>query len=171
MSDKKFVIIIIGVGLIFIALLVVFGSRSKEPEPELLGQEYKEEVSGHISAGDPPFTYTSNPPVSGPHDSQPADWGYYEQGVPDTKALHNLEHGGIWISYKPNVLSNEEINSLKKLAEKYDKRLIVSPRPTNDSNIAVASWTRLEKMESLDLEFINNFLTINPNNSPEGLAQ
>lgn len=171
MSDSKFTIIIIGLAIIGTGLLVVFRDRLKEPSPQLVGQELADDNTKHLAANDPPYSYLSNPPASGPHDPEPADWGYYDQELPDTKAIHNLEHGGIWVTYQPNVLNDEEKDQLRDLAKRYDQRLIVSPRAQNDSKLAVASWRRLEKRDIFDLGIINQFLTTNVNQSPEKLAQ
>ena len=171
MSDKKFLLTVVAFSVIVLAVIIVFRDRIQEPPVQLLGQEYADEGRAHLLNGEQPPEYKVNPPVSGSHDPEPAEWGFYEQEVPDTKVIHNLEHGGIWVSYQPGVLSDEEIDQLKKLASEYGQRLIVSPRAKNDSKIAVASWRRLEKLDELDLELIKNFLTTNVNQSPEGIAR
>ena len=171
MSDSKFVLVIIVFALLALTGIVVFRDRLKSPPPQLLGREYVDDDTRHLSANEPPVTYKTNPPVSGPHDSEAADWGFYEQELPDTKAIHNLEHGGIWLSYQPDALTNDQKEELKELADKYDQRLIVTPRTQNDSKIAIASWRRLEKTETLNLDTVNQFLTTNVNQSPEKIAQ
>lgn len=171
MSDKKFLIIIVALSIIILTGVVIFRDKIQEPPIELFGQEYEDEGRGHLSRDQSPPTYKTNPPVSGSHDPSPAEWGFYEQEQPDTKVIHSLEHGGIWVSYQPDSLKDDEIGWLKELASKYDQRLIVSPRAKNDSKIAVASWRRLEKLVDLDMELINNFLTTNVNQSPENVAR
>lgn len=170
-SDTKFTFIVIVVALLGLTGIIVFRDRLAEPPKQLLGQDYEDDNTKHISAGEPPYAYKTNPPVSGPHDSEPANWGYYEQELPDTKAVHNLEHGGIWVSYQPDALSNDQKEELKKLAKKYDQRLVVSPRSQNDSKIAITSWRHLEKAETLNLDIVNQFLTTNVNQSPEKIAR
>lgn len=171
MTDKKFLFIIVAFSIIILAGVVIFRDQIQEPLIELFGQEYEDEGRDHLQDGQSPPTYQTNPPVSGSHDPTPAEWGFYDQELPDGKAIHNLEHGGIWVSYQPGVLNDEEINQLKKLASEYGQRLIVSPRAKNDSKIAVASWRHLEKLDKLDLELIKSFLTTNVNQSPEEVAR
>lgn len=171
MSDKKFLVIVVAVAIVVIVGVVVFKDRLQAPPPQLLGQEYAEEGRNHLQPGEQAPTYKTNPPVSGSHDPEPAEWGFYDQELLDTKAIHTLEHGGIWVSYQPDALNGEEIEQLRKLAKKYDRRLIISPRAQNDSKVAVASWQHLEKLENLDLELINQFLTTNVNQSPEKVAR
>jgi hypothetical protein len=43
------------------------------------------------------------PPVGGPHNPVWMNAGVYTHPVPIERAVHNLEHGAIWITYRPNV--------------------------------------------------------------------
>lgn len=170
-SDSKFVTFVIIGAVLVLGVVVVFRDRLQSPPLQLLGQEYEDDGTRHLSSGEPAPSYKTSPPVSGPHDQESAEWGYYDQELPDIKAIHNLEHGGIWVSYQPNVITDEQKDQLRDLAKKYNKRLIVSPRTQNDSPIAIASWRRLEKSETLNLETVKQFLTTNVNQSPEKIAQ
>ncbi len=171
MSDSKFTLIIIVVAVIGIGLIVAFRERLAEPAPQLLGQEYEDDGTRHLSAGEAAPIFKTNPPVSGPHDQEPTDWGYYDQALPDVKAIHNLEHGGIWVSYQPEALNDEQKEELRRLAKQYDQRLIVSPRAQNDTKVAIASWRRLEITDALNIDTVKQFLTTNVNQSPEKLAR
>ncbi|MFA4871661.1 MAG: DUF3105 domain-containing protein [Patescibacteria group bacterium] len=118
----------------------------------------------HISVGASHPAYNSNPPTSGWHYAQPANWGVYQTELPDEQVVHNLEHGGVWISYK-------EIDDATKVAlEKIGRansQIIVTPRRANDAHIALASWGRLQKLEQFDETAIMNFIKANKNRSPE----
>src|SRR3990167_2110127 len=57
----------------------------------------------HVDFGTPVATYNSNPPSSGDHWPTPLKNGIYDTQQPDEQIVHNLEHGYIWISYKPQV--------------------------------------------------------------------
>lgn len=57
-----------------------------------------------------------------------------------------MEHGGVWISYKPSV-SAGVVADLKKIVDEFSgSKLVMAPRAANDSDIAVAAWTRLLKI-------------------------
>ncbi|MDZ4286149.1 MAG: DUF3105 domain-containing protein [Candidatus Sungbacteria bacterium] len=60
------------------------------------------------------FIYNSNPPTSGPHYAQAANWEIYDYEVNDKIFIHNLEHGGIWISYRPTI-SARAVQDLKAI--------------------------------------------------------
>ena len=103
----------------------------------------------HIPQGTPYRGYTSNPPTSGPHWGNPADWGVYTQPIPDEALVHNLEHSGVWISYKdPSDAALAEM--LAAIVQRYPRKVILTPRPQNDAPIALAAWGRLLKLQQFD---------------------
>lgn len=124
----------------------------------------------HIQVGATHSEYNSNPPTSGSHYADPAAWGVYQNELPDEQLIHNLEHGGIWISYKPDIDPSTK-SQLESIGKKYPGSVVVTPRVKNDSVIALASWGRLEKLESFDEAKIVDFVGANRNKSPEPLAR
>ena len=50
-----------------------------------------------------PVTYAVTPPVGGPHSATWMNAGVYTAPLPSERAVHNLEHGAIWITYDPNL--------------------------------------------------------------------
>lgn len=136
---------------------------------EAVGQSFENQGQTHIQVGEPHPAYNSNPPTSGWHWAQPANWGVYSKPLVDEQAVHNLEHGGIWISYKD--IDDQTKTNLEKIAKANSGSVILSPREANDSKIVLASWTRLEKMDSYDEAKILEFIERNKNKSPEPLAR
>jgi len=134
-----------------------------------VGQIFENQGQTHIKVGELHPPYNSNPPTSGWHYLQPANWGVYAKPLVDEQAVHNLEHGGIWISYK-DVGEETKIN-LEKITKANPRSVILSPRDANDSKIVLASWTRLEKLDSYDEARILDFIMRNKNKSPEPLAR
>lgn len=122
----------------------------------------------HIAVSAAHAPYNSNPPTSGPHYAQPADWGVYEKELPDEQLIHNLEHGGIWISYKD--VDKDVKAKLEAIGNRFPQSVVVTPRAQNDTKIAVASWGRLQQFEQYDEQSIIKFIEANKNKSPEPLA-
>lgn len=92
------------------------------------------------------FAYNSNPPTSGPHFTSSANWGIYDYEVNDQIFLHNLEHGGIWISYRPSVPA-DAVEELRAIVQEFSgSKFVMAPRSANDTDVAVAAWTHLLKM-------------------------
>lgn len=132
---------------------------------ETLGEGIPIEGRTHVAEGTDIIYKNSNPPTSGNHWPQPARWGFYLSPLPDEQLVHNLEHGGIWISY--NDVDEETKSKLGAIASKYPLAVIITPRPENDDKIAVASWGRLLKLDSLDEQLVEKFITSNINKAPE----
>ncbi len=132
-----------------------------------LGEEIPIVSRDHIEVGDEHPGYNSNPPTSGAH-AGAAPWGFNTEEIADENAIHNLEHGGIWVSYKD--IDEESLEKLKAIAAANSQSVVVSPRADNDSPIAIASWGRLIKTDVVDEVLINEFIRVNKNNSPERLA-
>jgi hypothetical protein len=50
-----------------------------------------------------PVKYAVLPPVGGPHNAIWMNAGVYTKPVPSERAVHNLEHGAVWITYDPDL--------------------------------------------------------------------
>ena len=131
-------------------------------------REYPIEGRGHISSNEN-VTYKTNPPTSGDHLADAKTWGVYNDEIDDKAAVHGLEHGGIWISYKN--ISEKEIQILKEVGKNNSQSVIVSPRRENDNKIVVASWGQMMKLESVDKAVIQKYINTYKNNSPEKEAR
>lgn len=143
------------------------GNDSQNLPP--VGQAFESQGQTHIKVGDSHPSYNSNPPTSGWHWAQPANWGVYSSPPVDEQAVHNLEHGGIWISYKG--IDEQTKANLEKIAKANSGSVILSPRDANDAKIILAAWMRLEKLDSYDEAKILEFIQQNKNKSPEPLAR
>lgn len=157
------IIIAISIGGVFL-----FAKTQSGPE---LGQVIPDQGREHIAIDAPHAVYNSNPPTSGPHHARAADWGIYDQELPDEQLIHNLEHGGIWISTKD--LQTSDLEQLKSIAKSYPQTVILTPRAKNTSPIVVASWKRMMTLDHLDkeeLEKIISYVKKYKNQSPEPLV-
>ena len=137
--------------------------------PEM-GIAYPVEGRDHVSDGTV-VDYKTNPPTSGSHYAEPADWGVYGEAIPDERLVHNLEHGGIWISYRPSI-SDAAKDRLTALAKSYKSKVIMVPREKNDTDIALVSWGRIYKMGiasdgSFDEKAIKNYIKKYKDTGPE----
>lgn len=132
------------------------------PIPDL-GQEHVPESQR--------VTYNSNPPTSGAHHATPAAWGIYnKQPSIDERLVHNLEHGGIVISYNPDRIQGQDLEKIKAQARELSKinpRIIVTPRINLDSAIALTAWGYLQKLNNYDSEAIAAFYNAHIARAPE----
>jgi hypothetical protein len=158
--------------MIFLLLMVggIYGSSilAQKSNASRPGEAVAVMKVEHIEEGERFEGYNSNPPTSGPH-AGPAPWGMNYTEHPDENLVHNLEHGGIWISHKN--LTETDVATLESIARGYKTTVVVSPREQNDANIAVASWGRLLKLDILNEAAIKEFIQLNTNKSPEPMAR
>ena len=164
---NKIVIGIIGTTVIILVGLVVLGSQGTPSSQPEVGESIALQPADHIPVGQAHPAYSSSPPTSGWHYADPAPWGVVSQPVADENAIHNLEHGGIWISYNPQKVDPTTINQLSSLVRGYPSKVLLSSPPTDDQAIAVASWGRLMKLDRLDQGQITQFIQRNKNKGPE----
>lgn len=158
----------VGLALAAIGALIFSGiAYSRWKSGNLPGIAVPDQGREHVTTTNHP-PYNSNPPVSGWHYPQPAEWGVYHEELADEIIIHNLEHGGVWISYKPDI--PEEVRlKLESFFEKYGRKIIVTPRPQNDTEIALAAWGRLDKfgLAEYSEERVDKFIRAFRNKGPE----
>lgn len=131
-------------------------------------EEFPIEGRDHVPVGTS-VEYQTNPPTSGGHLGQAEEWGIYSKEIDDKAGVHNLEHGGIWISYKD--ISEEEIKEIEELGKQNSQSTVISPRSGNDDKVVVASWGKMMRLESADKALIQKYIDTYKNQSPEKLAR
>lgn len=89
--------------------------------------------AGAVSQGD-------HPPVGGSHSAVWADCTgtVYTKPIAAENAVHSLEHGAVWITYRPD-LPQSEIGALAAMVRGKSYTLI-SPYPDQQSPISAQSW-------------------------------
>ncbi|MDQ1060456.1 hypothetical protein QFZ23_004357 [Arthrobacter globiformis] len=83
-------------------------------------------------------TYPQRPGVGGDHSPIWTNCGVYDRPVQETRAVHSLEHGAVWISYQPE-LPADDIAQLARLATNHS-HVLVSPFPGQGSRIEATAW-------------------------------
>ena len=153
--------------------LVVFGiyflAKMGAPSGEDFSVDAPIEGREHVGNG-VAVSYQTNPPTSGSHYSSTMNLGFYDvdELVDDRNVVHNLEHGHVWITYKPNV-STEVKEELKQ----FDKGVvIISARSENDKDIGLSAWGRVDSFDVpedgvLDTKRIEEFIKRYQNRGPE----
>jgi hypothetical protein len=172
MTVRPFPIVLAVIVLGFTGAIVI-AKVNKPPEPPRPGIEQADHGREHVSSKE----YGGDqPPTSGPH-ANPAAWGVYDTEVRDDQTIHNMEHGGIYVSYQPS-LPEDQINKLKELLSEpfsdpnfQPKKIVLAPRATNKSPIELSSWRRSKTLASYDQTMIEDYIVRNLGKSPEPLAR
>jgi hypothetical protein len=118
---------------------------------------------------DGPVKYAVTPPVGGPHNPIWMNAGLYTKPIPSERAVHNLEHGVVWITYRPD-LPQSQVDQLTALFKKQsmisesggdsNRYMDVSPWASNDlpAPIVVSSWGYQLKVQKADDPRIQQFI-------------
>ena len=160
--------------IIFLIVLSVLGYNQIFKTPSIIMEDMSQSIPiqnrDHINQSETLQVYNSNPPTSGPH-AGAIKGGFYSEEILDINGVHNLEHGYIWITYRN--ISPVAQATLKKIAKRYSGRVLVSERMANDTQIAMASWGRLDKMteSTFDEDYALRFIKKYTNKSPEKFAK
>jgi hypothetical protein len=104
------------------------------------------------------LTYPVSPPVGGAHNPvwQNCMGDVYTAPIPKENAVHSLEHGAVWITYKPG-LDQASIDTLKSKVEG-KTYLLMSPYTGLDKNISVQGWGFQLKLDSASDPRIDEFI-------------
>lgn len=122
--------------------------------------------------------YPKTPPSSGAHWDPPlANWGVLGASVEDEQVLHNLEHGGIAIQYKPG-LEPQQLADLQTLVRQLNggqfRKVLLRPYIDMEPNIVLTAWTWRHELQTYDRDQIVNFVRSHygsNGNAPEPNAQ
>ena len=153
--------------LVLLALMLAgYAIRAAVAPPALLGDEIHYPSSAHVpgqSLGpNPPLT-----PAGGHHYGGTVQVGIYDSPVNDGRAIHSLEHGIVWITYQPDLVSDAELATLQAIASDFAADTILSPRLENSFPVIIVSWERRLTQTDLDEAMLREFVSTNRNRSPE----
>jgi len=82
--------------------------------------------------------YEQNPPVGGPHAPVWQNCGYYASPIVPERGVHSMEHGAVWITYRPS-LPESQVGSLRALVG--NPYVLVSPWPLPlSSPVVLSAW-------------------------------
>ncbi|HEX3931016.1 MAG TPA: DUF3105 domain-containing protein [Nocardioides sp.] len=120
---------------------------------------------------DGPVTYAVTPPVGGPHNPVWMNAGLYTEPVPSERAVHNMEHGVVWVTYRPD-LPKSQVDQLTALFERQsmisepgdggrsNRFVDVSPWATNDlpAPVVISAWGYQLKVQSASDPRLQQFI-------------
>lgn len=146
------------IGLVaFVAIGYAFmQSRSSDDSSSIAGLVTKDDLGRDHVTGT--VDYETDPPMGGDHDSawQNCDGRVYDSPLRNENAVHSLEHGAVWITYRPG-LAADQLDALKTKVTGTDYTLM-SPYPSLDAPIALSAWGRQVKVQDASDPRVDAFL-------------
>jgi len=152
------------VGLVVAAFIVGFGSliyldsqQRADAEPPEGVEKFDVGSAGQHTQGT--VNYEQSPPVGGEHNPVWQNQGFYENPVPNERAVHLLEHGGVWIAYSSD-LSQQEKDKLQDIVESKNC-LIASPYEDLPAGtpVVASAWGVQIKLDGVDDTNLQRFIT------------
>ena len=108
---------------------------------------------------DESVAYSTTPPTSGDHWDWWARCGFYEDGLPDERIVHNLEHGNIVVSY--NLAPGADLDRLKDFMDNFELAPAWAVTRFYDEipegTVALSAWGVLDTMDGIDEDRIEEF--------------
>ena len=101
----------------------------------------------HLRSGQQ-YRYTDTPATSGLHDPSPLpdDPKVYDQQPPETRAVHSLEHGAVFVYYLPEAsggLPQAVVDRLGQIAEQSNATFLAPyPTLTPDTALTLTAWNQ-----------------------------
>ncbi|AEW95102.1 MULTISPECIES: DUF3105 domain-containing protein [Streptomycetaceae] len=88
--------------------------------------------------------YAQTPPVGGNHASVWLNCGIYNAPVPNENAVHSMEHGAVWITYRPSLPAAD----VSKLAAAVRGKAytLLSPYPGLPAPVVASAWGKQLKL-------------------------
>jgi hypothetical protein len=102
--------------------------------------------------------YDRHPPAGGDHNPTPAPCGFYSQAIPDEYVVHTMEHGGVWLAYRPG-LSDADVQVIQKeVAANPDTIATPYDQLPEGSPLVVTAWARQLVLQEVDDPRVDQFV-------------
>ncbi len=125
-----------------IAIIVIGLNSRAGPAPDAPSgvETFSETGRAHVEK---PVSYDRTPPAGGDHSGTWLNCGVYRQPVPNMNAVHSLEHGAVWITYRSSLPADQVTALQKMVQEKYapgQRYVILSPYPDLPAPVVATAW-------------------------------
>lgn len=98
--------------------------------------------------------YPQTPPAGGQHAPVWLACGVYDEAVRDENAVHDLEHGTVWITHDPGLPADD----VERLAAELPDNGIMSPREGLPTPVVVTVWGAQLRLDGADDERLALFI-------------
>lgn len=124
------------------------GSAAEIPGVVTYGDLTRNHVTSSVS-------YPQTPPVGGDHSPHLQTCGAYVQPVPDELGVHSMEHGAVWLTYRPD-LPAAQVDLLRHQARQ--AYVLVSPHPGLPAPVVASAWGRQLLLDSASDSRLQQFV-------------
>ena len=128
------------IGAATAAVLAIAGAvtisivREQASKPSLSAVQSYTVKQGHVTTA---VTYAQTPPAGGEHAPVWLNCGTYPKPVPNENAVHAMEHGAVWVTYRPD-LPAAQVQQLRQAIP--DTYAVLSPYPGLPAPVVASAW-------------------------------
>ena len=142
-------------GCLFTVLVAMSCSGdSTDVAPSLDGVEYLAVASREHTDHD--LDYPTRPPAGGDHLGIWHNCGIYTVPLLDEAAVHSLEHGAVWVTYRPDLGAEAILDLTGRLVGR--EKLLVSPHPDQTPPVVATAWARQLVLDGPDDPRLEGFI-------------
>lgn len=127
-------------GVTGITVLLIIGGvalslmRTEANKPDLSAVESFKVTPEHVQT---PVEYAQTPPAGGKHNPIWLNCATYATPVPNENAVHSMEHGAVWVTYRPD-LPTDQVAALKAAIP--STYAVLSPFPGLKAPVVASAW-------------------------------
>lgn len=102
--------------------------------------------------------YPQTPPVGGPHAGTWQNCGSYDEPLTSELAVHSMEHGAVWITYRDDI-DDASVTRINELAD--EPYVLASPWAGDEglpSSVVVSAWGRQLEIEDATGDDLASFV-------------
>ncbi len=146
-----------GAAVIAILVGIVVTSATPPVDPaaiEIDGLETFDAIEAlHVQSA---VEYEMSPPAGGPHNPTWLNCGIYEEEVPNEYAVHSLEHGAVWVTYDPELVSGADLDALRDAMPR--SYIVLSPFPGLQAPVVASAWGVQVALDGVDDPRLSQFI-------------
>ena len=102
-----------------------------------------------------PIDYGREPPTNGNHAPLWQNCGFYADPIQDRHAVHSMDHGVVWITYRPD-LPQKQLETLRSYGD--ENYVVASPYPGQSSPVVATSWRVQLELDGADDPRLDQFV-------------
>lgn len=155
MLNNRRNLIVLGMIVVGIGGLVLILYLNVRPKPQIDGVvQFPRPARGHDDSL--VFDVSEAPPAGGEHYNVWQNCGIYVEPIQTGNAIHSMEHGAVWITYRPD-LAADDVTALQQMV-RGETFLLLSPYDGQSSPIVVTAWGLQLEVDSASDGRIEDFI-------------
>ena len=147
-KERRRALLIYGVTGITVLLIsggVAFSlMRTEANKPDLSAVKSFKVTPEHVQT---PVEYAQTPPAGGKHNPIWLNCATYATPVPNENAVHSMEHGAVWVTYRPD-LPTDQVAALKAAIP--STYAVLSPFPGLKAPVVASAWGKQLFLDGAD---------------------